>query len=354
MSLALVTGSAGLIGSEAVRYLFARGFEVAGIDNDLRGYFFGAASSTRPVTAHLQQQFPAFRHHACDIRDEAGLRAIFAHYGRALSLIIHTAGQPSHSWAAREPLTDFGINATGTLHLLEATRHHCPEAVFIFTSTNKVYGDHPNRLPLVEQETRWELDPSHPYATHGVDESMSIDKATHSLLGASKLAADIMTQEYARYFGIKTGVFRGGCLTGPQHAGAELHGFLAYLMKCARTGTPYHIQGYQGKQVRDNIHCRDLVEALFHFYTHPRPGEVYNIGGSRFSHCSLREAVRLCEEITGRPMATTYTDTPRTGDHQWWISDVRKFAGHYPGWQLRHTVRDILVEMYHYQNELPG
>jgi CDP-paratose 2-epimerase len=266
--------------------------------------------------------------------------------GASLALVVHTAAQPSHDWAAREPHTDFGVNAIGTLNLLEACRQHAPEAVFIFTSTNKVYGDTPNRLPLVETDTRWELSETHPYYAHGIDESMSIDQTKHSLFGASKVAADVMVQEYGRYFGMKTGVFRGGCLTGPAHAGAELHGFLSYLMKCTVTGKPYRVFGYQGKQVRDNIHSHDLVEAFWHFFRAPRAGEVYNIGGSRHSNCSMREAIAMCEEISGRKLQWTYLEDNRIGDHIWWISDVRKFQSHYPEWKFRYGIREILEEIY--------
>ena len=346
MSLAIVTGSGGLIGSESVRYLTGHGMEVAGLDNDMRRYFFGPEASTRPVSDDLQRSCPGFRLHACDIREGEAVNEIFRRYGKSITLIIHTAAQPSHDWAAREPLTDFSVNALGTLHLLEAARQHCPDAVFIFTSTNKVYGDTPNRLPLVERETRWEIDAAHAYHARGIDEGMSIDQTKHSLFGASKAAADLMVQEYGRYFGMKTAIFRGGCLTGPQHAGAELHGFLAYLMKCAVTGREYKIFGYRGKQVRDNIHSHDLVEAFFQFYQAPRVAEVYNIGGSRFSNCSMLEAIRLCEEITGRAMTTTYVENNRIGDHIWWISDVSKFQSHYPAWKLTRTVRDILRESY--------
>ena len=320
------------------------GLDVVGIDNDMRSYFFGPESSTRSITEKLQSSCARFTSEAADIRDQAAIDRIFARYGRDIALVIHTAAQPSHDWAAREPLTDFGVNATGTLHLLEATRQHSSDAVFIFTSTNKVYGDTPNRLPLVELETRWEIDATHPYHARGIDESMSIDQTKHSLFGASKVAADVLVQEYGRYFGMKTGVFRGGCLTGPQHAGAELHGFLAYLMKCAVTGREYRIFGYNGKQVRDNIHCADLVDAFVHFFKTPRVAEVYNIGGGRFSNCSMLEAIRLCEELTGKPMKTTYVETNRIGDHIWWISDVGKFQAHYPGWKLVRNIRQILQE----------
>lgn len=348
MSVAIVTGSSGLIGSESVRVFHALGMDVIGIDNDMRSYFFGPEASTRPVAEQLKRELSRFQSEDIDIRDQTAVDRLFARLGKAIAVVIHTAAQPSHDWAAREPFTDFGVNATGTLHLLEATRQHSPEAVFIFTSTNKVYGDTPNRLPLVELETRWEVESSHPYFAHGIDEQMSIDQTKHSLFGASKVAADIMVQEYGRYFGMKTGIFRGGCLTGPQHAGAELHGFLAYLMKCAVIGRTYRIFGYHGKQVRDNIHCRDLVNAFVHFFKAPRCAEVYNIGGARFSNCSMLEAIRLCEEITGRPMKTTYVETNRIGDHIWWISDVRKFEGHYPSWKLTRNVGDILREAYEY------
>lgn len=346
MSVAIVTGAGGLIGSESVRFLIERGFDVAGIDNDMRSYFFGQESSTLAVSQDLARQHARYTHHACDIRDFEAVRKVFERHGRDLRLVIHTAAQPSHDWAAREPFTDFSVNATGTLNLLEATRQLCPEAVFIFTSTNKVYGDRPNSLPLRELEQRWEIDPAHPYHARGIDEQMSIDQTKHSLFGASKVAADVMVQEYGRYFGLKCAIFRGGCLTGPQHAGAELHGFLAYLMKCAATGREYRIFGYKGKQVRDNIHSHDLVSAFYQFFEAPRVAEVYNIGGSRFSNCSMLEAIELCEQITGRKMKTTYVETNRVGDHIWWISDVSKFQQHYPAWKLTRNVRDILQEIY--------
>lgn len=280
-----------------------------------------------------------------DIRDADAINALFAEFGSDVTLVVHTAAQPSHDWAAKEPLTDFNVNANGTLHLLEATRNHCPEAVFIFTSTNKVYGDTPNRLPLVELDTRWEIEESHPYQI-GIDENMSIDHTKHSLFGASKVAADVLVQEYGRYFGMKTAVFRGGCLTGPAHAGAELHGFLAYLMKCIVEKNPYRIFGYKGKQVRDNIHCNDLVSAFLHFYKNPRCGEVYNIGGSRHSNCSMLEAIAIGEELSGNKLDYTYLEDNRVGDHIWYISDVRKFQEHYPDWSYQYNQRDILEEIY--------
>ena len=325
MNIALVTGSAGLIGSESVAFLSEKFDLVIGIDNDLRQYFFGPEASTAWNKSRIQDAYSNYKHYTADIRSEEQIGAIFAEYGTDIKMIVHTAAQPSHDWAAREPFTDFTVNANGTLVMLEMTRKHCPEAVFIFTSTNKVYGDNPNFLPLIETETRWEIDATHPYFEHGIDENMSIDHTKHSLFGASKVAADVLVQEYGRYFGMKTGVFRGGCLTGPNHSGAQLHGFLAYLMKCAISGTHYTIFGYNGKQVRDNIHSWDLVNMFWHFYQNPRPGEVYNAGGGRFSNCSMLEGITLCEEITGNKMNYSYSETNRIGDHIWYISDLSKF-----------------------------
>jgi len=346
MNVVVVTGAAGLIGSETVRFFAGKDFQVVGVDNNMRSVFFGAAASTLWQKERLLAEVPGYRHLDADIRDRAAMEALFAEYGSDIRLVVHAAAQPSHDWAARDPHTDFSVNANGTLTVLEATRKHCPQAVFIFTSTNKVYGDTPNRLPLIEQETRWEVDPSHFYAGHGIDEQMSLDHTTHSLFGASKVAADVLVQEYGRYFGMKTGVFRGGCLTGPNHSGTMLHGFLAYLMKCAVSGEAYTIFGYQGKQVRDNIHSQDLVNMFWHFYQNPRPGEVYNAGGSRFSNCSMREAILMCEKIAGRRMNVTYIDQPRSGDHIWYISDVRKFRRHYPQWEYGFALPDILKQIY--------
>ena len=345
MSVAVITGSAGLIGSEAARFLAARGLEVVGIDNDMRATFFGAEAGTAWNRRRLQAELRSYRHHHVDIRDGAAVDAIFARYGRAITAVIHTAAQPSHDWAAREPRTDFSINALGTMELLEASRRHCPTAAFIFTSTNKVYGDRPNQLPLVELDERWEVDAAHPFAEHGIDETMSVDRCTHSIFGASKLAADAMVQEYGRYFGMKTACFRGGCLTGPNHSGTHLHGFLAYLARCAVSGTPYVIHGYEGKQVRDNIHSYDLVSAFWAFIERPRSGEVYNIGGGRDASCSMREAIGMCEAMVGRPMNRHYDPQNRIGDHIWWISDVRKFRSHYPGWNYRYDLRTTLEEI---------
>ncbi len=347
MSIAIVTGSGGLIGSASVRRFAKEGFTIVGIDNDYRSYFFGEEASTRWSVERLKSELPNYRHYNTDIRDYNELEKVFQEYQGDISVVIHTAAQPSHDWAAKEPFTDFGVNALGTLNLLELTRKYAFDAVFIFTSTNKVYGDLPNYLPLMEQETRWEVDPSHRWAKYGIDETMSIDQSQHSIFGASKISADVMTQEYGRYFGMKTTIFRGGCLTGPQHAGAELHGFLAYLMKCAMTGKEYRIFGYKGKQVRDNIHADDLVECFWEVYQSPRIAEVYNIGGSRHSNCSMLEAIKMCEEITGKKMNYVYVEQARKGDHIWWISDVRKFQSHYPQWKYSYDIRKILEEIYH-------
>ena len=346
MNIAIITGSAGLIGSEAVKFFSGRFDVIAGIDNNLRQYFFGREGSSDWNKNRLQEEFANYQHYDADIRDIGALEAIFAKYNKDIKLVLHTAAQPSHDWAAKEPFTDFTVNANGTLNMLEMTRKFCPEAVFIFTSTNKVYGDTPNRLPLVELESRWEIDAAHPYYEKGIDEEMSIDQTKHSLFGASKVAADVLVQEYGRYFGMKTWVFRGGCLTGPNHSGAKLHGFLSYLMKCAITGDQYTIFGYKGKQVRDNIHSYDLVNMFWHFYENPRAGEVYNAGGGRHSNCSMLEAISICEQVTGNKMNYLYTEDNRIGDHIWWISDVTRFKSHYPGWDWKYDLTDILTQIF--------
>ena len=346
MSVAIVTGSAGLIGAEAARFVAGQGLNVVGVDNDMRRRFFGEGASTKWQRSVLERSLRNYSHVEADIRDREAMEALFKRHGAAIKLVIHTAAQPSHDWAAKDPHMDFTVNANGTLTLLECVRQHCPDAVFIFCSTNKVYGDTPNRLPLVEMETRWELPASHPYGEHGIDETMSIDATLHSLFGVSKAAADLMVQEYGRYFGMKTACFRGGCLTGPGHSGAALHGFLAYLVQCAVTGKPYSVLGYKGKQVRDNIHSYDLVTAFWSFFQQPRSGEVYNMGGSRFANCSILEAIKITEEITGRPMKWSYSEQNRIGDHIWWISDVRKFQNHYPKWRLTRDLRTTMVEIH--------
>jgi CDP-paratose 2-epimerase len=342
MKNVLITGSNGLIGSEAVRFFCAKKFVVHGIDNNLRAYFFGNDGDTTWNKKRLIKQFKNYHHHTLDIRDEKRVRNIFSQ--QVFDLIIHTAAQPSHDWAAKEPLTDFSINANATLLLLESCRRYCPKAVFIFTSTNKVYGDNPNTLPFIEHKTRWELPRKHKFYK-GIDESMSLDHTTHSIFGVSKTAADLMVQEYGRYFGLKTVVFRGGCLTGPAHSAAKLHGFLAYLVKCVKEGKEYTILGYKGKQVRDNIHSRDLVNAFYEVYKKPKSGEVYNIGGSRHANVSIIEAIEKVEKLLHKKARIRYINVPRIGDHIWYVSDVSKFKKDYPKWKytfdIDQTINDI-------------
>ena len=346
MSVAIVTGASGLIGSETVRFFADKGLDVVGIDNDMRQEFFGPEASTDWMRARLEQEVPRYRHVGEDIRDADAMEKLFRKYGTDISVIVHCASQPSHDWAARDPHKDFTVNANGTLVLLELTRQLCPKAVFIFTSTNKVYGDTPNQLPLVELDKRWEVDQSHAYYAHGIDEFMSIDHNKHSLFGVSKAAADLMVQEYGRYFDLKTACLRGGCLTGPAHSGTQLHGFLSYLVKCAVTGTPYTVIGYKGKQVRDNIHSYDFVNAMWHFFQAPRVGAVYNMGGGRHSNCSMLEAIETCEKLMGRPMNWSYEETNRIGDHIWWISDTRRFQQDYPEWSYRYNIDQIMEEIH--------
>ncbi len=345
-SICLITGSSGLIGSEAVDFFSDKFEKIVGIDNNMRAQFFGEEASTEWNTNRLLSEVSNFEHHSIDIRDVDDLEKLFQTYGSEIGLIIHSAAQPSHDWAAKEPITDFTVNANGTLNMLEMANKHCPKTTFIFTSTNKVYGDTPNGLPLIEKEKRWEIDESHPYFENGIDENMSIDQTKHSLFGASKVAADVLVQEYGKYFGMKTGVFRGGCLTGPYHSGTQLHGFLSYLMKCAISGEKYTIFGYKGKQVRDNIHSWDLVNMFWHFYQNPREGEVYNAGGGRHSNCSMAEAIEMCEQITGKKMNYEYSETNRIGDHMWWVSDVSKFKKHYPDWNWKYDINDILNQIF--------
>jgi CDP-paratose 2-epimerase len=346
VATAIITGSGGLIGSEAVRHFVQRGYDVIGLENDMRAYFFGPSASTGRTTDGLLRDYgESFRSLELDVRDVDGVGRAFASAPGAISLVIHAAGQPSHDWAARDPQTDFMINANGTLNLLEAARNHAPDATFIFLSTNKVYGDLPNSLPLRELEQRLELPEDHRYF-RGIDTSMSIDASTHSLFGVSKAAADLLVQEYGRYFGMPTICFRGGCLTGPGHAGTRLHGFLSYLMRCACTGDPYTVYGYEGKQVRDNIHAADLVAAFDAVHAAPRSAAVYNIGGGRESNCSVLEAIERCEAITGRPLQWTLSPDCRIGDHRWWITDLDEFRRDYPGWEITRGVDDVLREIF--------
>ena len=340
---ALITGSCGLIGAQAVKFLVDKDFQVVGIDNDMRAYFFGAQASTLGVRSELESLFKdKYLHCSIDIRDKEALAELFGKH--KFQLIIHTAAQPSHDWAARQPYTDFEINANGTLNLLESFRQFCPEAVFIFTSTNKVYGDRPNSLPFIESGTRWDLPKEHPFY-NGIDETMSIDDSTHSLFGVSKAAADLLVQEYGRYFKLKTVSFRGGCLTGPLHKGAELHGFLAYLAKCVADEKPYKIYGYKGKQVRDNIHSFDMVNAFWQFYQNPKKGAVYNIGGSRFSNISMKEAIDYFEKALNKKAQIEHSDKNRIGDHIWYISNVNKFKTDYPNWDYKYNIHKIMDEI---------
>jgi CDP-paratose 2-epimerase len=350
MPTAIVTGSGGLIGSESVARFVALGYDVVGLENDMRAQLFGAEASTAHMTESLCGRFgDSFRSLDIDIRDRAAVERVFAEHASAIELVIHTAAQPSHDWAASDPHADFEINALGTLNVLEATRTHADGATFVHCSTNKVYGDTPNALPLLELGERLELPADHRYF-EGIDTSMPIDRSTHSLFGVSKTAADLLVQEYGRYFGMATVCFRGGCLTGPNHAGTMLHGFLSYLMRATVVGEPYTVFGYGGKQVRDNIHSADLVSAFEHFHRGARAGgAVYNIGGGRACNCSMLEAIELCQQIAGRELDWTLSEQNRIGDHRWWISDLRPFQQDFPGWALTRDLEQILREV-HEQN----
>ena len=345
MPIAIVTGSGGLVGSALVTDLIEAGWDVVGVDNDMRGSFFGAEASTAPTTQRLIDTHDAFRALDLDIRDEDGVDRVFADNAKGLELIVHTAAQPSHDWAAREPRTDFGVNANGTLNLLESARNHAADATFVHISTNKVYGDLPNFLPLEELDTRLELPRDHEWYD-GIDTTMSIDRSTHSLFGVSKAAADLLVQEYGRYFDMPTASLRCGCLTGPAHAGTQLHGFLSYLMKCVITGTPYTIFGYGGKQVRDNLHGSDLSRACLAIHAAPRPASVYNMGGGRNASCSVLEAIEASERIAGRELEWELSDQARIGDHRWWISDLDEFRADYPDWSPEYDVEGILREIH--------
>ncbi len=337
----LVTGSSGLIGSEVCRFFSAQGYEVHGLDNNQRAVFFGTAGDTRWNQRLLSEELPRFRHHEIDIRDRAGIARLVA--GIRPSVIVHAAAQPSHDRAAAIVFDDFDTNAVGTLNLLEAARLACPEAPFLHLSTNKVYGDGPNRIPLREEKTRWEFDD--PAYADGIPETFSVDQSKHSLFGASKLAADIMVQEYGRYFGMPTCVLRGGCLTGPNHSGVELHGFLSYLCLCNREERVYKVFGYKGKQVRDNLHSRDVARFLWFFARDPRCGEVYNLGGGGENSCSILEAFALVEEISGQTMRWEYVDRNREGDHICYYSDLRKMKSHYPEWRVETRLEAIFREI---------
>jgi CDP-paratose 2-epimerase len=352
MKIAVITGSAGLIGSQACDFFSNKGYKIIGIDNDMRAYFFGEGSSTKDSLESLKSKINEYEHYNIDIRDYQKLNEVFSKYSSNIDIVIHTAAQPSHDWAANEPLTDFGINATGTMNMLEVTRLNCPKATFIFTSTNKVYGDTPNYLDLIETDTRWELNKETFKYNHclgsdaSINENMSIDNTKHSVFGASKVAADVMCQEYGKYFNMNVGIFRGGCLTGPNHAGAELHGFLSYLVKCIVNNKPYTIFGYKGKQVRDNIHSLDLVNMFWEFHKNPKQGEVYNAGGGRDNSTSILEAIDTINRIAGTNWNNyTISEQNRIGDHIWYISDLRKFKTHYPNWNITIDLEETIKQM---------
>ena len=343
-SVVIITGANGLIGSEAVKFFADKFDEVVGIDNNMRKYFFGEEGSTEKNKALLLKEVSNYIPYEADIREYTALENIFNRYGGEIKLIIHAAAQPSHDWAAKEPFTDYHVNSTGTLNMLELTRLFCPNAVFIFTSTSKVYGDNPNYINLIELEKRWDVSPSSFYH-HGFPETFSIDNTKHSLFGCSKVSADIYVQEYGRYFGLKTALFRPGCLTGSRHSSAELHGFLSYLAKCIVQEREYRIFGYKGKQVRCNIHSYDVCTAFWEVYKDPKYGEVYNLGGGRESSCSILEAIELIEKVSGKTAKITYVPENRIGDHIWWISDISKFQKDYPEWKIKYSLEDIIVDI---------
>ncbi len=344
MSIALITGSSGLVGSESVNFFCKKGFDVIGIDNNLRKFFFGVEGSTTHVKNNLLKKNKNFKHFNIDIRNLKGLEKIFKKYKKNISLIIHCAAQPSHDYGKNFPFLDFNVNATGTLNLLELTKKYCPSAPFIFMSTNKVYGDNPNKLQIIEKNKRWELKEGNRYFK-GIDENFEIDNCTHSFFGVSKTYADLIVQEYGKNIGLKTVCFRGGCLTGPNHNGAKLHGFLSYLVKISLMKKKYTLIGYKGKQVRDNLHSHDLVNSFWEFYKKPRQGEVYNMGGGRYSNCSIIEALDLVENIENIQIKRDILKKPRVGDHIWYISNLSKFKKHYPNWKQKYNTKKIIEDL---------
>ena len=344
MSLALITGSTGLVGSEAVNFFHDKGFDIIGIDNNLRKFFFGKNGSTSWIRAKLLKRNKNFQNFKIDIRNKFALKKIFQKYSGKISIIIHCAAQPSHDYGKNYPFLDFHVNATGTLNLLELTKIYSPESPFIFMSTNKVYGDNPNKLKIYEKETRWELKKDDKNF-RGIKENFPIDNATHSFFGVSKTYADLIVQEYGKNVGLKTVCFRGGCITGPNHSGATLHGFLSYLVKACLNNRKYNLIGYKGKQVRDNLHSNDLVSCFWEFYKKPRKGEIYNIGGGRYSNCSILEALKLVEETSNIKIKKNILKTPRIGDHIWYISDTSKFKKHYPKWKQKYNTKKIIEEL---------
>lgn len=344
MNICIVTGSSGLIGSESVRFFSAKGFKVIGIDNNFRALFFGKNGDTSWVKNQLKEKLKNFNHFNCDVRDKKKITNIFKKFSNDIKIVVHCAGQPSHDWAYKNPSLDFEVNANGTLNLLQNFKKYCPKAVFINLSTNKVYGDNPNNLKFVEKKLRYDLPKNHKFF-YGIDEKMSIQNCVHSLFGVSKLSGDLMVQEYGKNFGLKTVSFRAGCLTGPMHSGAELHGFLSFLVKQIVNKKKYNIFGYKGKQVRDNLHSFDLVNAFWSFYKSPRSGEIYNIGGSRKSNCSILEAIEIIENLTNIKANYRILKNNRVGDHKWWISNIQKFKKHYPDWNIKHNVTKIIKDI---------
>ena len=344
MSVVLITGSSGLVGSESVNFFCDKGFDVIGIDNNLRKFFFGSDGSTLWVKNLLLKKNKNFKSLNIDIRNYNKLEKLFQKYKKKISLIIHCAAQPSHDYGKNYPIIDFNVNATGTLNLLELTKKHCPQSPFIFMSTNKVYGDNPNKLKIVEKNTRWEIKKNDKYFK-GIDEKFSIDDCTHSFFGVSKTYADLIVQEYGKNVGLKTVCFRGGCITGPNHSGTKLHGFLSYLVKLSVKNKKYNIIGYKGKQVRDNLHSFDLVNCFWEFYKKPRKGEIYNIGGGRFSNCSILEALNIVEKIKNIRIKKKFYKLPRVGDHIWYISNLSKFKKHYPEWKQKYNTLKIIEEL---------
>ncbi len=349
MSVALITGATGLVGSEAVNFFHKKGFEVIGVDNNLRKFFFGEDGSTINIKKELLKKNKNFKNYNFDIRNYSQLNKVFKKYSKNIKLIIHCAAQPSHDYGKNYPRIDFDVNASGTLNLLELTKKYCPSSVFIFMSTNKVYGDNPNKLKITEKNTRWELNKDNRYYK-GINESFSIDNCIHSFFGTSKTYSDLIVQEYGKNVGLKTVCFRGGCITGPNHNGAKLHGFLSYLVKNTLNKKKYTLIGYKGKQVRDNIHSHDLINCFWEFYKKPKKGEVYNIGGGRFSNCSIVEALNLVEKISKIKIKRNYTKQPRIGDHIWYISDITKFKKHYPNWKQIYNTKRIIMELIDSEN----
>ena len=344
MSIVLITGSCGLVGSESTKFFCEKGFDVIGIDNNYRKFFFGPDGDTNWLKKKLLKKHKNYKHFNYNILNYSALEKIFNKYKKSIKLIIHAAAQPSHDLAKKIPLTDFKVNAFSTLNLLELTKIYCPESPFIFMSTNKVYGDNPNLLPLKENKTRWELNKKHKLYK-GIDEQMSIDNCVHSLFGVSKSYADLAVQEYGKNVGLKTACFRAGCITGPTHSGAKLHGFLSYLVKSCVKKKSYTIIGYKGKQVRDNIHSSDLIQCFWNYFKKPRAGEAYNIGGGRMSNCSVLEALKIVEQLTNTPVIKKKIKQNRVGDHIWYISNTKKFKKHYPKWKQKYNNLKIIEEL---------